>query len=290
MKNKDDSMNWIPLWVDKWIFGSTRIELKPDERAVWVDLMALGAKDNGFIRANPETPYTNQQLAGLLCISEELLVRALVQCTSTGKIKKCESGAGYYICNWSEYQLSERHKRRFERNLKESSNTMSEKMDPMSKSTAPIGEDRIGEERILYKYNFSSFWNSYPKKIGRGKCESIWKKLKPSQKLIQTMILKIEAIKKTDQWKKDNGQFIPLPATWLNQKRWEDETPFQQGITIKESPPPEIIPKDFVPDPHGKERLEEIIGSLSIKKSISPPHNEEERREQLEQQKKELGV
>lgn len=33
----------------------------------------------------------------------------------------------------------------------------------------------------------------------------------------------LEAAKKCDQWRKDNGQFIPYPATWLNQERWEDE-------------------------------------------------------------------
>ena len=26
-----------------------------------------------------------------------------------------------------------------------------------------------------------------------------------------------------DQWKKDGGQFIPHPATWLNQEGWDDE-------------------------------------------------------------------
>lgn len=71
---------------------------------------------------------------------------------------------------------------------------------------------------------------------------------------------------------------------------WDRKNPKPLQTTIKESPPPEIIPKDFVPDPYGKERLEEIIGSLSTKKSISPSHNEQERRKQLEQQKKELGV
>jgi len=30
-----------------------------------------------------------------------------------------------------------------------------------------------------------------------------------------------------DQWRKDNGQFIPNPATWLNQRRWEDELAIQ---------------------------------------------------------------
>ena len=33
----------------------------------------------------------------------------------------------------------------------------------------------------------------------------------------------IEAQKKSPQWTKDGGQFIPHPATWLNGKRWEDQ-------------------------------------------------------------------
>ena len=65
--------DWFPLWVDKWIFGSTRIELEPDERAVWVDLLALAAKDDGWVRANNNIPYQTQQLSGLLNISLDLL-------------------------------------------------------------------------------------------------------------------------------------------------------------------------------------------------------------------------
>jgi hypothetical protein len=27
----------------------------------------------------------------------------------------------------------------------------------------------------------------------------------------------------SEQWRRDDGRFIPHPATWLNQRRWEDE-------------------------------------------------------------------
>ena len=36
----------------------------------------------------------------------------------------------------------------------------------------------------------------------------------------------LEAIRKqkqSGQWRRDNGQYIPYPATWLNQERWNDE-------------------------------------------------------------------
>ena len=42
--------------------------------------------------------------------------------------------------------------------------------------------------------------------------------------MLETMIQAIEQHKRSDQWTRDNGQYIPHPATWLNQRRWEDET------------------------------------------------------------------
>jgi len=148
MKNHDDSMQWFPLWVDKWIFGSTRIEFQPDERAVWVDLMAIAAKDNGHIRANPTTPYPLRQLAGLFCITEELLQRTIQRCLETNKLEenfitsqpKSKIGqsdeekvfVGYRIVNWEVFQLSGRHKRRFQI-MSSKADTMSKKADTMSK-------------------------------------------------------------------------------------------------------------------------------------------------------------
>ena len=106
-------MDWIPLWIDKWLFGSTRIELKPDERSVWVDLMVLSAKDNGYVRANVAMPYPFEQLSGMLCIDVELLLRSVEKCKAVGKIVQEEDGT-LYLPSWSEYKLSSRHKRRFE--------------------------------------------------------------------------------------------------------------------------------------------------------------------------------
>jgi hypothetical protein len=37
------------------------------------------------------------------------------------------------------------------------------------------------------------------------------------------MIDKIKQAKNSNEWIKENGQFIPYPATWLNAKGWEDE-------------------------------------------------------------------
>lgn len=37
------------------------------------------------------------------------------------------------------------------------------------------------------------------------------------------MMSSLEQFRGSKDWLKDNGQYIPYPSTWLNQKRWEDE-------------------------------------------------------------------
>lgn len=67
---------------------------------------------------------------------------------------------------------------------------------------------------------FSVFWEAYPKKVGKGAAEKSWKKLNPD---LAVVLASLEEQKQSSQWTRDGGQFIPHPATWLNQKRWEDE-------------------------------------------------------------------
>lgn len=127
MEKKDSSKLWIPLWVDKILYGSTNFELTLDQQAVWIKLLCLGAKDNGFIRANVDLAYPTPALAGLLLITEEVLSRTIEKCIEVGKIEKFENGT-LFIKNWDEYQLSERHRRRFDQFL-EKEGSVSAKSD-----------------------------------------------------------------------------------------------------------------------------------------------------------------
>ena len=47
--------------------------------------------------------------------------------------------------------------------------------------------------------------------------------MKPMLPPLPTILAAIEAQKKSEQWVKDGGQYIPHPATWLNQGRWDDQ-------------------------------------------------------------------
>lgn len=79
---------------------------------------------------------------------------------------------------------------------------------------------------------FDSFWDAYPRKEGKQKAADAFTKVDVP---IETLIAAIERQKKSDQWLKNGGQFIPHAATWLNGKRWEDEMgsyePIPKGAT-----------------------------------------------------------
>ena len=71
---------------------------------------------------------------------------------------------------------------------------------------------------------FEEFYQHYPKKVGKGAARKAWKKIKPSKELVSVITASIQAQVKADHFRGTNGKlYEPLPTTWLNQGRWEDE-------------------------------------------------------------------
>lgn len=69
---------------------------------------------------------------------------------------------------------------------------------------------------------FEEFWKAYPKKVGKDEARKAFDKRNPTTALVGAMVEAVATARATDQWKREKGQFIPNPATWLNQGRWKD--------------------------------------------------------------------
>lgn len=76
---------------------------------------------------------------------------------------------------------------------------------------------------VLPVDGFDIFWKQYPKKVARPAAIKAWKKLKPTGSLMDALMDGLQSQITSADWQKNNGQFIPHPATWLNGRRWEDE-------------------------------------------------------------------
>ena len=80
-------------------------------------------------------------------------------------------------------------------------------------------KDKVKE----YCDDFLKFWTIYPRKQAKGDAYRAWKKIKGVLGILPDILKAVELQINCPQWKKDGGQFIPKPATWLNGKRWLDE-------------------------------------------------------------------
>lgn len=70
---------------------------------------------------------------------------------------------------------------------------------------------------------FAAFWSAYPKKRSKGQAARAWTRLSPSPELAETILAALERKRQSDDWLREDGRFIPYPATWLNAQGWEDE-------------------------------------------------------------------
>ena len=69
---------------------------------------------------------------------------------------------------------------------------------------------------------FDAFWKEYPKKVKKPDAIKAWNKIPPLTDP-HDVIEGVLRWKKSDQWTRDGGRYIPNPATWLNARQWEDE-------------------------------------------------------------------
>lgn len=79
------------------------------------------------------------------------------------------------------------------------------------------------KEKQRLESAFDLFYTAYPRKQAKQDAVKAFMKLAPDEDLLNQMLEALDRQKQSQQWRKDDGQFIPLPATWLNGKRWLDQ-------------------------------------------------------------------
>ena len=95
-------------------------------------------------------------------------------------------------------------------------------------------EDKNREENIKPPYNpprtggvsvpatFTEWWAAYPRKVGKQAAIRAWRRIEALPPL-KAMLHKLAEQIESEQWTQDAGRYIPNPATYLNQGRWDDE-------------------------------------------------------------------
>ena len=123
---------------------------------------------------------------------------------------------------------------------------------PLANANANI-QDKARDKGTIGRREkeFSIFWEAYPKKVGKQAARKSFDRIPASE--IPKLVPAVEAQKQSQQWKREGGRFIPNPATWLNQGRWDDEV--QTGHETGRGPSLQYEPVDL-------NRLQDVLDSM----------------------------
>ena len=197
---------------------------------ILMKMYLLSLKNGGKLMYKDKIPYNSKMLSTILNHNLDILDKAISIFKELNLIEILDSGAIFMLDIQNYIGKSSDEADRIRKYRNEINAEKNELLQMYDKSTTNLSNIKDRDKDIIkdidnniYTQNFEKFWKAYPKKRDKGNAEKWFKKHKPSEKLTNIMIEKIERFKDTQDWKKQDGQFIPYPTTWLNAKMWEDE-------------------------------------------------------------------
>ena len=80
---------------------------------------------------------------------------------------------------------------------------------------------------------FAEFWKAYPRKDDKKRAYAKFKAIKNVEKVFPDIMADVEAKKQSEQWNEKGGKYIPMPSTYLNNERWNDEETITRQTEIE---------------------------------------------------------
>lgn len=182
----------------------------------------------GQLRFSGELPYDEKMLAIITETNVDIVRSAVSAFTAMGLMERWDDGTYFMskidkmIGAETEWAARKRDYRRVEAIEKDNVLALSE---PCPSDVRQEIETEKELDKDTYTSDFIEWWNSYPKKVGKGGAFKAWKRNKKHMPPLPDHIAIIHKMIKTDKWTQDGGQYIPNPMTWINESRWDDEGP-----------------------------------------------------------------
>ncbi|MDH6367155.1 MULTISPECIES: helix-turn-helix domain-containing protein [unclassified Breznakia] len=136
----------------------------------------------------------------------------------------------------------------FEHPMPKNGTPYAQKWDnPMPKNggdnNTSINTKENNKRKFDYEEAFVIFWDKYPNKKAKPKALTAFRNKCKTTNQFDIILKALDQFIESNDWKKNDGMFIPHPATWLNGERWLDDVAIQ-----KKKPKPkleDLLPKDF---------------------------------------------
>lgn len=160
-------------------------------------------------------------------ITQKRFEAAVAELEAGGLIKFYEHGGRRYVMSptWQKYQRLRARDSQFPEPLcfvggghRAADGQQVADISPPSAAGVGVG-DGIGDGG---GEGFEEFWRTYPKKANKGDARKAWASLNPDEVLRRRILLAVAAHRARADWCKEDGKYIPYPASWLRGERWED--------------------------------------------------------------------
>lgn len=198
--------------------------------------MAVIRKTIGFGKA--EDDCTIQQLADVAGIHRpdaskafHALVEAKIISARVGKYGYLVSVNGPEMWDLSPYQnathsatnVAKRYERT-ERNATHNRQSQKTVIEEANASSLVCKQQprRTAKTQAIPEH-FDAFWAEYPKRKAKKDAIKAFAKLHVTDELLETILADLRQRKMSAEWLENSGQYIPLPASYLNGERWADE-------------------------------------------------------------------
>lgn len=231
-------------------------ELKPNAKLLYGEITSL-CNSTGYCWA------TNEYFAELFDLSVPTITRLISQLAERGYIRtemaKNEKGserriyAGVFVSKGGLIKNDDTPRggliKNDERGLIKNDDPqhlriINNNIPPISPTGDSPAESTKKTVQIDQEIWFEAFWKKYPRKDGKQQARRAWARIKPDFETCRIMAAALARDKQSRQWTKDNGEYIPLPATWLNQRRWENEGIDHSQIQVASGAPPDGLVVD----------------------------------------------
>lgn len=95
------------------------------------------------------------------------------------------------------------------------------------------------KKQVGFSEDFEKFWEAYPRCKRKSDKSGTFKTFEKYKSVVTTeALIKILNAQKQDQsWIKQDGEFIPAPTAWLNQKNWENDYWTTQAPVFSQATP-----------------------------------------------------
>ena len=199
------------------------IELNPRLLAACIGTSTEDIKAALDYLTSPDDDSQNTAEQGRRLVQISGLMYQVVSFDKYRKLQSAEDRREYHRAYWHTRKLNDKSTK-----LNGHSTTLNNTQRDSSNSTEAEAEKEnkpLARVRARGGGLFDRFWEAYPRKASKGRAEKAFAKINPDEQLVGRMCAAIERAKTSEQWRKDGGQFIKHPATWLNDRGWEDELP-----------------------------------------------------------------